>query len=939
MKNFALFVCMFIALSNAALAQKGTIRLSIIDDDTGEPLIGATALVVGTTIGSVADMDGKASIANLDPGHYNVQVSFVSYQSQTVQNVEVGATPVVLTIRMKPESVGLDEVVVEARALRNTENALLTIQKKSQVLLDAISSEQFSKNGDSDAAAAVRRVTGVSVEGGKYIYVRGLGDRYSKTTLNNAGLPSLDPNKNAVQLDLFPSNLIDNIIVYKAFSPELPGDFTGGLVNVVTKDFPDRFTFQASGSTGYNDQTTFNDRFLTSPKSATDFLGFDDGYRAMPTALKGYNSQNFPAPYINNPELDKLTKSFKDEKLDNRLAAPFVNHAFSVSLGNQHKLFRESAFGYVTALSYSRDFEFYDKGRTGRYSAGAGAEQLITESSLSDARGQETVLLSGLLNTSFKINNQNKIKINTLINQSGVNTSRNQEGLRARPQIDENKRFESRSMSYAERSMKNIQLGGEHTVRRLSNLYIHWLSSYTLSDQDEPDLKFFANNINIQPDGSIRYGFDAATSRRPSRFFRNLEETNLDNQLNFILPMKIGDDTSGKLKFGVAHTTKERTFREDRLEYFLANDIRFEGDIEAFLSKENLGVREDGRLGHYLSNVTERRNNYDADQQVAAAYLAAELPISRRLKMNGGLRVETTDINLLSLDGTKGEISEVDFLPALGATFEIQPEMNLRANYSKTIARPTFREIAPLATFDFIGDFIQLGNPDLERTVIDNFDLRWEMYPNPTEYVSVSAFYKNFTNPIENTIVPQSGSTDGEYRYNNVDQAILYGVELEVRKSLNFIAPSLENFRVGANVTLMQSEVDIHEAELSALRTFIPDAKPVRDMYNQSPYLINAQLSYNDPVRQWDAHLTYNIFGDRLSFVSTTLPYVYERSRPELNFSIAKGIGERVNLRLRANNLLNSGFEQTMDYKGEEYTFQSYNWGRSYSLGVSYSIQ
>ncbi len=175
MKNFALFVCMFIALSNAALAQKGTIRLSIIDDDTGEPLIGATALVVGTTIGSVADMDGKASIANLDPGHYNVQVSFVSYQSQTVQNVEVGATPVVLTIRMKPESVGLDEVVVEARALRNTENALLTIQKKSQVLLDAISSEQFSKNGDSDAAAAVRRVTGVSVEGGKYIYVRGLG--------------------------------------------------------------------------------------------------------------------------------------------------------------------------------------------------------------------------------------------------------------------------------------------------------------------------------------------------------------------------------------------------------------------------------------------------------------------------------------------------------------------------------------------------------------------------------------------------------------------------------------------------------------------------------------------------------------------------------------------------------------------------------------------
>src|SRR5690606_9078260 len=179
----------------------------------------------------------------------------------------------------------------------------------------------------------------------------------------------------------------------------------------------------------------------------------------------------------------------------------------------------------------------------------------------------------------------------------------------------------------------------------------------------------------------------------------------------------------------------------------------------------------------------------------------------------------------------------------------------------------------------------------------------------------------------------------GEYRYNNVDRAILYGVELEVRRSLNFIAPLLANFKLGANVTLMQSVVDIHEAELRALRTFIPDAKPVRDMYNQSPYLINAQLSYNDPLRQWNAHLTYNIFGDRLSFVSTTLPYVYERSRPEFNFSIGKGIGERISLRVRANNLLNSAFEHTMEYKGEEYTFQSYNWGRSYSLGVSYTIQ
>ncbi|MGB3778099.1 MAG: carboxypeptidase-like regulatory domain-containing protein, partial [Tunicatimonas sp.] len=275
----------FFGIGTAA-AQTGTIRANVFDEETGEALIGATVVVAGTTQGMVTDLDGKASITGLKPGTYNVQVSYVSYQSKTIEGVDIVPDEVAaFEVKLASETVGLEEVVVTAEAIRSTESALLTLQRKSPGVLDAISADMFSRNGDNNAAAAVQRVTGVTVEGGKYVYVRGLGDRYSKSILNGADIPGLDPNRNSVQLDMFPSNMIDNIIVYKTFTPNLTGEFSGGLVNVTTKEFPDRFTVQASGSVGINDQATFNDNYLTYEGSETDWLGRDNGARALPDVL------------------------------------------------------------------------------------------------------------------------------------------------------------------------------------------------------------------------------------------------------------------------------------------------------------------------------------------------------------------------------------------------------------------------------------------------------------------------------------------------------------------------------------------------------------------------------------------------------------------------------------------------------------------------------
>jgi hypothetical protein len=234
-------------------AQNSTLRGSIIDDENGETLIGATAQLVGTTEGAMTDIDGKFSFTNLKPGTYAVQFTFVGYQTQKVENVVLTAGQVtILDVRLKTESTELEEVIVSAELIKDNEAAILTMQKKSSQVMDGISSRQFSANGDNDAAAAIKRVTGVSVEGGKYVYVRGLGDRYSKTSLNSAEIPGLDPNRNTVQMDLFPANLIDNMVVYKTFSPEIPANFTGGYVNISTKEFPEQFTMQFSASAGYN---------------------------------------------------------------------------------------------------------------------------------------------------------------------------------------------------------------------------------------------------------------------------------------------------------------------------------------------------------------------------------------------------------------------------------------------------------------------------------------------------------------------------------------------------------------------------------------------------------------------------------------------------------------------------------------------------------------
>lgn len=420
-----------------------------------------------------------------------------------------------------------------------------------------------------------------------------------------------------------------------------------------------------------------------------------------------------------------------------------------------------------------------------------------------------------------------------------------------------------------------------------------------------------------------------------------MDETNWDNRLHLTLPITVWGGREGKLKTGLAYTERERSFRERRFAYFV-NFLTYTGPVDDLFEDQNLGYDNEGnRLPAYLDEVSQNGNNYDASQAIYAAYAMVDLPLTEKLRMVGGLRFERTEMSLKAFEREEDTLDPIpnDFLPALNFTYEVVENMNIRASYGRTLARPTFREFAPLVTFAFYGDNTQIGNSALERTLIDNLDLRWEMYPTSNEYFSASLFYKRFDNPIENTINPNAGGSTLEYKYENVDQGQVLGAELEVRKSLDFISPSLENLRAGINFTYVYSKVSLEEDELFAIRTFNPDAAATRPMYSQSPYVVNANLDYNSFESGWSGNLVFNVFGARLQYFTTDLPFVYEQPRPELNASVKKQINDRWSVRVRANNLLNPKYEESIEFKGEKYIFNQYTAGRDYSIGFTYLIE
>ncbi len=955
--RFSSLILLFVLIAFTQALAQGTIRGTITDQALGEPMMFTNLLVKELGTGTQTDLDGKYEMS-VAPGAYTLEVSYVGYATNTITDVIVEEGKVaIVDFLLQEESEVLETVVVKAAAIKRTENALITLRKKAEAVQDNMSAQEISRFGSSNAADAARRVTGVSVVDGRYVYIRGLGDRYTNAQLNNQQLPSTDPYRNSIQMDLIPANILDNIIASKTSTPDMPGNITGGNVNFNTKAFPERFTLSASISSTYNTQSSFIDNFLTQEGGKLARWGYDDGFHQLPSEF------TTPFKYADRDTLynDLITTSSRirarrdsalafliDEganALNRQRAATTksvpMNHSAAFSVGNQFML-GENPLGVLLALNYRKSYRQYTDGLFGYYELTDPDSDLNIDRNLVDNRGTEQTTLGSMLNLSYKFGGSNKISFIGLYNHIGGNDVRELAG--AFPAIiSGNGIFETRALRFQERTLLDYQLTGEHVLNE-NGMKLEWGGSLVNVSQEDPDFRQFSNTFSVEDDGSRVHFISPAEFDLPFHFFRELRDEQYGARVDLTIPIAQNQSKTNKLKFGASISDKNRAFQDDVYQIQLGDSERYMGDPIEFFAPSNTGFiglddRDRYRIGLFPIGFDKatNQNSYTGYERISAVYGMLNYDLSDQLKAIVGFRGEHTDMFVESRDAdlAKGQIDTFDILPSLNLTYKLRENMNLRAAATQTLARPNMRELAPFVSFDFGGDFRIQGNPNLSRTLIQNYDLRWEMFPNPGEIIAASVFYKNFNNPIVTQFVPEAANP--LIQYVNVDKATVYGVELELRKSLDFIG--LERFRILTNFAYMQSIVDIPEDELAVIQEFHPEKGTTRPFQGQSPFLLNASLNYTNPDQQLEAILAFNVFGRRLDVISEGAnPDIYEEPRPQLDFSISKKFQNNLGVKLSARNLLNPDIRTTMHFKEKEYLITRYRTGIDFGASLSYSF-
>lgn len=955
------FFFSFLSLS----AQQGKIRGTVFDDKTGETLVGVAIQIEGTTTGTITDLDGQFSM-DLNEGTYSLLMSFISYQRLTVSEVQVkaGEVTVLNNLRLKESTLELEEVVVSAEIIRTTEAALNTIKRQSATIMDGISSAKMKLAGDDTAVEAAKRVTGVSIEDGKYIYVRGLGDRYSKTTLNGMDIPGLDPDRNSLQMDIFPTNLIDNMLVSKNFTADMPADFTGGMMNVETKDFPEEKFISVSASTSFNPDMHLNSDYLTYSGGKTDVLGFDDGTRALPARAK---LPNIPTPVsgASQQETVDFINSFNPQLAADRKTSP-LDYSVSFSLGDQLSL-RKSAsnspkLGYIFSLSYKTEYNYYDDVVYGEYQRfiDPNKYEMRYATMQNGELGEKNVLVGVLGGLAFK-NKLTKIRLMGLRLQNGESRAGifsiendgeavGQSGYLAT----------SHNLEYNQRSLSNVLLNGTHVLKS-SGWEIDWRLSPTFSTSEDPDIRKTA--FTHTSNGSF---FMAGAGGNPARIWRSLEELNaiarFDATKKYFFKGK-----DAKLKVGASHTYKQRDYE------ILFFDIQFFGgqswpnpDPAIVLNPENIYPNKPNSIYYQSGNNNPNPNAYESNIHNTGLYLSNEFYLLPKLKTILGLRAENfvqrhtgRDQSYASGDTQNGSnldndivLESLDLFPSVNLIFALTNNQNMRASYSRTIARPSFKELSfaqildPISNRIFNGSLFTYSDWDgnLTETRIDNLDLRWEMFLQRGQIFSVSAFYKKFDDPIELVRIPEQ-QTSTEYQTRNVGDGQLFGVEVEFRKDLDFIAPAWSNFNLSGNLTVVESQIDMTSAEFNSRKSYEKTGESIestREMAGQSPYVVNGGLTYSSRDVGVEAGLFYNVKGPTLSIVGAGLfPDIYIKPFHSLNFSLNKKIGKDQNtaIELKVSNLLDSTMETYyQSYQAEDQPNTGISPGRTFGIGVSHQF-
>ncbi len=892
----------------------GRIVGRVVDAGQGAPIVGAQVEVVGATasIGATSALDGRFTLDGVPAGPASVRVRMIGYQPKVVTGVAVSAGQTVQqNVSLTSEVVQLAEIEVNAEAERGSVNRALEEQRNATNIVNSVTAEQIERSPDGDAAEAIQRVSGVTVQDGKYIFVRGLGERYTTTSLNGARIPSPEPERKVVPLDLFPSGLLEAITTSKTFTPDQPGDFSGAQVNLKTREFPARRVFTLSLSGGFNDRATFQD-VLVAPTTGTEWLGFGGSERKIPdNVVEAGNLGGLSQTQVND-----LVGSFRNSwSAESGNGAPEAG--FGMSLGGEDKVFG-GPFGYLLSLNYSYNQEIRAEEQRGL--AAGDTLNTVPFNPYNGETGRRTVLWGGLANFTSRLGTNTKISLNNTLTRSADNEAtvlvgENEEFSQFNP-------FHVTRLTFVERSVRSNQLQGEHLSG--SRSLVDWSATNARVTRNEPDRSDVtyqgASGTGV---GGVVPAIWPGQARFATRTFTDLKENSWNFGGNYRLAIgKLSNPAF--VKFGGAFTTT------DRESATRAYDILNLGltDAQRTAAPETVFGSSNVSASAFTLFANANGGRYTADEQISAGYLMVDIPVRSWVQVVAGARVEYWNLDLLTVSTqglpTPANREQTDVLPSLALNFFLSASQNLRLSASQTLSRPQFRELSPVPYFEQIGLLTTFGNPDLERALIRNLDARWEWYPKAGEVVSLGVFYKRFENPIEKIIRLQAGTQ--ALSFVNADAAENYGVEVELRKDLASLGQDRGGLSGFANATLMQSDITPGNTGISAL------TRDNRPMVGQAEYVVNGGVTFAADGG-FSTTALYNVVGRRILEAGTGgLPDAYEEARHLVDVAVQIPLGRQFGVKLEGKNLLDSPYRLTQG----DVLRQRWKLGRSFGFGFTW---
>ncbi len=932
-------------IKKAPVKGKGAIT-GVVTDVEHETLPEAQVSVVGNEkYNTVTDLEGRFRL-DLPPGTYTIRIYFELHRPTVIKDIAVADGQVEpLDVVLVPDESSVNDVVIVDTLDRSTIEGQLVDRQRNAAVGDGVGRREISRTPAGNAAEASKRVVGATIVGNRFVYVRGLGERYTNALLNGAPLPSPEPDRAAIPLDLFPTLIIESVNIVKTFTPDVPGDFAGGSVRINTRELPSKPLFQVSLGLGYDTSSTFKDR-LTHKGSGTDWLGFDHSVRALPDGFPSFVLlPGDPRPgggTIDDTDLNAAGQSMMSSMSPKESFTP-PNYSLSTVAGRSWQISGEQRFGALASLNYSRSFTRKEDVTLRSYlpdfmtdANGNRQEVLKLDRDFKADIGTDKVSWGALGSVSYWINQYHRFTLLGLHTQLADMSSQVSQGLLSDTGGGD---IATARLRFVSRALNFLQLRGDHTFVSANHAELNWNASYAVAALDEPDTRNTVYQFN--PDQQTWNFVNIPESG--SHLFATQGEKSYGAGLDWTQPL-LKDREQLKTKIGGLVSVKDRNFEARRFTY--ARVPRTPPDLFTCAgTKYPLDCPDKlfvvGSVGPTLSfsEDTFPSDSYDARLDIYAGYGMFDANIDA-VRLVAGARVEHTDqtIEPYSQYASGGappgaSVNSTDVLPALSATYSVTKKTKLRAAFSQTLARPQIRELSPFVYTDYFGARPVSGNPELKLTYINNYDLRFEAFPTGSEVLAFSFFYKTFKDPIEPVV-----TSNFNLSYQNSKGATLEGIELEARKGLGFLNDHLRDFSLIGNLTLANSQIELNR-QISPNLGAVNLTNLDRPMVNQAPYVVNVALDYDSEASGIGVRVLYNIIGRRIVEVGTqTLDDSYEQPRHSLDVTASKNLGKHFQVKLNATNLIATPVRITLGKENEDdRVLVEYDEGRIFTLSGSYT--